>query len=159
MTNISIKSLNSLCGLFKRSVEAKATANAGNKLILFWIDKTRMKKWVIHVQERVLNLLFTMLVNKSSESEDDTVKVRDFDACCGAQGASIAPRQRCGIFVHAGREREKRIPELDLVAPTHGLPPPFTKGAGVLQESVREHPRPRVFRHGHVRVQLQQQLD
>jgi hypothetical protein len=125
MTNISIKSLNSLCGLFKRSVQDKATANAGNKLILFWIDKTRMKKWVIHVQERVLNLLFTMLVNKSSESEDDTVKVRDFDACCCAHWASTAPRQRCGISVHAGREREREY--LDLVAPTHGLPPPFLK--------------------------------
>ena len=33
---------------------------------------------MIGVQERVLNLLFTMLVNKSSESEDDTMKVLDY---------------------------------------------------------------------------------
>jgi hypothetical protein len=67
VTNISIKSLNSLCNLFKASVENKATASNGNKLILEWIDKTRQKKWVIGVQERVLNLLWTMLINKSSE--------------------------------------------------------------------------------------------
>ena len=78
LKNISIKSLNSLCGLFKESVQNKATANAGNKLILCWIDKTRTKKWVINVQEQVLNLLFTMLVNKSSESEDDTTKVLEY---------------------------------------------------------------------------------
>ena len=78
VTNISIKSLNSLCNLFKRSVSTKATAAAGNKLILQWIDKTRAKKWVINVQERVLNLLWTMLVNKSSEDEEDTRKVLDY---------------------------------------------------------------------------------
>ena len=44
VTNISIKSLNSLCGLFKAAVSRKATANAGNRLILTWIDKTRQKK-------------------------------------------------------------------------------------------------------------------
>jgi len=78
VTNISIKSLNSLCNLFKAAVENKATAAAGNKLILHWIDKTRQKKWVIAVQERVLNLLWTMLITKSSESEDDTAKVLDY---------------------------------------------------------------------------------
>ena len=78
LKNISIPSLNSLCGLFKGAVQVKATANAANKLILFWIDKTRTKKWVINVQEKVLNLLFTMLVNKSSDSEDDTVKVLEY---------------------------------------------------------------------------------
>jgi len=78
VTNISIKSLNSLCSLFKECVQVKATASAGQKLILQWIDKTRQKKWVIGVQERVLNLLWTMLINKSSESEDDTHKVLDY---------------------------------------------------------------------------------
>jgi hypothetical protein len=78
ITNISIKSLNSLCNLFRDVVSDKGTAAAGNTLILTWIDKTRQKKWVIGVQERVLNLLWTMLVNKSSENEDDTVKVLDY---------------------------------------------------------------------------------
>lgn len=78
VTNISIKSLNSLCNIFKEAVNNKTTAAAANTLILTWIDKTRQKKWVIGVQERVLNLLWTMLVNNSSESEDDTSKVLDY---------------------------------------------------------------------------------
>ena len=78
VTNISIVSLNSLCGLFKDAVSDKATAAAANTLILAWIDRTRQKKWVLAVQEQVLNLLYTMLVNKSSESEDDTAKVLDY---------------------------------------------------------------------------------
>lgn len=78
VTNISIKSLNSLCNLFRESVSDKTTAAAANSLILTWIDKTRQKKWVIGVQERVLNLLWTMLVNNSSENEDDTIKVLDY---------------------------------------------------------------------------------
>lgn len=78
VSNISIKSLNSLCNLFKEAVSDKTTATAGNKLVLTWIDKTRQKKWVMSVQERVLNLLWTMLVTKSSESEDDTEKVLDY---------------------------------------------------------------------------------
>ena len=75
VSNISIKSLNSLCNLFRASVADKSTMSLANKLVLTWIDKTRQKKWVMSVQERVLNLLWTMLVNKSSESEDDTEKV------------------------------------------------------------------------------------
>lgn len=78
VSNISIKSLNSLCNLFGDAVSTKATAIAGNKLVLTWIDKTRQKKWVMSVQEKVLNLLWTMLVTKSSENEDDTLKVLDY---------------------------------------------------------------------------------
>jgi hypothetical protein len=76
--NISIKSLNSLCNLFKKSVSIKSTAALGNKVILAWIDRTRQKKWVPQVQQRVLDLLWTMLVNKSSEDEEDTEKVLEY---------------------------------------------------------------------------------
>ena len=78
IANISIISLNSLCYLMKETVRSKATATAGNRLILTWIDKTRVKKWVIVVQERVLNLLYSMLVNTPSENTEDTAKILDY---------------------------------------------------------------------------------
>lgn len=75
---ITITGLKSLCGLLNEAVQRKATANAAHKLVLFWIDKTRRKRWVVNVQVQVLNLLFTMLVNRSSESEAATAKVLDY---------------------------------------------------------------------------------
>lgn len=44
VTNISTKSLNNLCGLFKAAVSKKDTANAGIRLLLDWIRFTSQEK-------------------------------------------------------------------------------------------------------------------
>ena len=103
--SISIVSLNSLCSLFKEAVSTKATAAAGTRLILAWIDKTRKMQWNIHVQEQVLSFLYAILVHKSADNEEDTAKVLDYfksqfdsirdDAGSVARGCILKCAQDC----------------------------------------------------------------
>jgi hypothetical protein len=73
VTNISIRSLNSLCSLFKESINNEITAAASKTLIMTWIEKTKQKKWVVAVQERLLNLLWTIHMNHVVEDSDPTI--------------------------------------------------------------------------------------
>lgn len=73
IANIAIKSLNSLCGSLCASIENKTTEVAGMKLARLWIEKTRSKSWVASVQERLLHLLWTMLMVYDGDDDDEDV--------------------------------------------------------------------------------------
>lgn len=79
MINVSITSLNNLCKHFKEAVTNKETCTAAYKLIFEWIDKTRHKRWVVNVQENVLDLLWHILMEMDTETDQERiVKLLDY---------------------------------------------------------------------------------